>query len=86
MTPVMVKMLVTHFATTVAHQMLALVINIRGHDFSALADWAPKLTVSTHVHQCIYIVCAVGSVIYVRVLRPPFICDHNLEHQYSLLH
>ena len=42
---VMVTMFVTHFAITVAHQIL--VTNIRCHDFSALADWFPKLTMSS---------------------------------------
>ena len=42
----MVKMHVTHFATTVAHQILALVTNIRCHDFSALGDLSPKMTMS----------------------------------------
>ena len=39
-------MFVTHFAITVAHQILAVATNIRCYDFSALADLSPKLTMS----------------------------------------
>ena len=49
----MVKMRVTHFAITVAHQILALVTSIRCRDFCALADWSSKLTMSCtpmHIH------------------------------------
>ena len=54
----MVKMFVTHFAITVAHQILVLVTSIRCRDFSALADWSPKLTMSCtpiHIHSVGYI-------------------------------
>ena len=54
----MVKMHVTHFAITVAHQILALVTSMMCHDFSALADWSPKLTMSCspmHIHSVGYI-------------------------------
>ena len=53
----MVKMLVTHFAINVAHQILVFVTNIRRHDFSALADWSPNLIMSCtpmHIHSVGY--------------------------------
>ena len=53
---VMIKMFVTHFVINVifAHQILVFVTTMRCHDFYALADWSPKLTMSCtpiHIHS-----------------------------------
>ena len=65
---VMVKMLVAHFAITVifAHQILVLVTSMRCNDFSALADWSPKLTMSCtpmHIHSVGYTYVLLLSVV-----------------------
>ena len=55
---IMVNILLTHFTITVAHQILALVTNIRCHDFSVLADWSVKpavLCTPLHIHSVCYI-------------------------------
>ena len=52
----MIKMLVTRFTVT-APQILALDTNVRCHDFSDMADWSPKLTMSCtlmHIHSVGY--------------------------------
>ena len=47
------QMFVTHLLVIIAHQILALVTNMRSHDLSALADWSPKPTMSCTA--CTYI-------------------------------
>ena len=52
-------MLVTHFVITVvfAHQILVLVTSMRCHNYFAVVDWSPKLTMSCtlmHIHSIGY--------------------------------